>query len=159
MPHIVEPPSSPSINIPFKQLILALSEELGSLFLPVDEKAQSAAGVVLNHTAYYALMREMVLRLYKENALRSINGPVSLYACLDAVGDLRGNRIRNQGDIDEIQLIDRVGELLVELFSNTPSPTHSRQNRRTGSSTQLRPMTRSENVFPIRSLSGVDRPN
>lgn len=124
-------PRSIKRSITYMSLIKHIAEHLGAVYFPLNPDADSPLTLVLPESAYHSILKEIVIRIYQENRARHLQSPVSLFPSLDAIGAIRGRLSREQTDIEQIALVDRIGALVVAYFpASTPSTTTRRSERR-----------------------------
>lgn len=116
-------PDTLPATLSYQKLIQQIAEQLGAVYFPLNRQADSPLNMVEPESAYAPLLKEVVSRIYAENRSRHLHSPVSLFPCLDAVGKIRGELSRSQADVEQIALVDRIGEILVTTL---PAPQTNR---------------------------------
>lgn len=102
--------------LPFIDYIQFISDMLGGDLLPLNKQSNEVKKMVNERAIDYELMRSILTEVQKHNSVFYKNDQVEAYPTLDALGLIRGNLLRNKGDVHQISLIDRIGELTVSFF-------------------------------------------
>ncbi len=105
-------------ELTFEHVLNEISTALGDDHFPLNHHPHHDAlsTVIDEHAVHYQLMKKMVLEIARQNGVRYPDHHISMYATLDALGLVRGQLVRENGDIDQITLIDHIGSIVVELF-------------------------------------------
>ena len=114
----------------FIAYLLFLSDMLGGDLFPLIRDANEINLLVSHRAIDYELIRSIVKEIQLHNAVFYPGDSLQAYPTLDALGKLRGQLLRNRGDVHQISLIDRIGELSVSFFNLGAEPastdnTHS----------------------------------
>lgn len=99
-----------------------VSDMLGGDILPLDAQCKDMLHLVSQRAIDYELMRKIVAEIQKHNAVFQQHELIEAFPTLDALGIIRGDLIQNKGDIHQISLLDRIGELTVSFFNLTIKP-------------------------------------
>lgn len=134
MPPLHRMPDSDHRFILYLQFI---SDTLGGDVFPLKQETNDIHRLVCERAIDYSLIKKITAEIRKRNAVFQANDVLEAYSTLDALGSVRANLLDNQGDIHQISLVDRIGELTVRFFNLTHS-----QNK-TDASTPL------ESVAPV----------
>ena len=119
-------------ELTFEQVLNEISVELGDDHFPLNNRAhhEALSTVIDEHAVHYQLMKKTVLEIARQNGVRYPDHGVSLYATLDALGLVRGQLVRENGDVDQIALIDHMGSIVVALFkAKRPIHLHPQARR------------------------------
>lgn len=114
MPPSHEPTEPPERFIDYLRFI---SDMLGGDILPLDTHTHALTSLVAQRAIDYELMREIVAEILKHNAVFHKNDAIEAYPTLDALGIMRGQLMQHKGDVNQICLLDRMGELTVSYFN------------------------------------------
>ncbi len=107
-----------------------MSDTLGGDVLPIMDDSHNMRSLISERAIDYELMRAVITSLQKHNCVFHLNDKVELYPCLDALGEIRGNLIYEGGDINQIGLLDRMGEITLSFFNITSAhPTAKKQTQ------------------------------
>jgi len=93
---------------------------LGGDLFPIDPHNHDIATLVSQRAIDYELIRSIVKKVQLHNAVFTLKDSLQAYPTLDALGELRGQLLRNRGDVHQISLLDRIGELTVSFFNLRP---------------------------------------
>jgi hypothetical protein len=93
---------------------------LGGDLFPLEKESDDISKLVSHRAIDYELIRAIVKEIQLHNAAFYLHDKLNAYPTLDALGKLRGQLLRNKGDIHQISLIDRIGELSVSFFNLSP---------------------------------------
>lgn len=105
-----------------------ISEMLGGDIFPL-ELSRGDIETVLSHRAIdYELIRRIVTEVRRHNAVFQLSDLLEPYPTLDALGLVRGQLHHHRGDIHQISLVDRIGELTVTFFNLAPDQAGAAQN-------------------------------
>ncbi len=99
-----------------------VSDMLGGDILPLDAQCKDMHHLVSHRAIDFELMRKIVAEIQKHNAVFQQHEFIEAFPTLDALGIIRGDLIQNKGDIHQISLLDRIGELTVSFFKLTTKP-------------------------------------
>ena len=122
----------------FIDYLTFVSDMLGGDILPIDKQAEDLNNLISHRAIDYVLIRSIVLEIQKHNVIFHQNERIHPFPTLDALGNIRGNLLQKKGDIHQISLLDRIGELTVSYFNLTPDSLDKTQQRKTA------------RVFPIK---------
>lgn len=108
-----------------------VSDMLGGDLFPLNREAKEINLLVSHRAIDYELIRSIVKEIQLHNVVFYPGDKLQGYPTLDALGKLRGQLLRNKGDIHQISLIDRIGEFSVNFFNLgaeavNPENTHTR---------------------------------
>ncbi len=118
-----------------------LAEALGEAQLPVNGRWQRAAEIVRADAVHYPLVKKIVADLYKRGRCSKPSDPISIDAILDYLGQLHYELETEPGnDLDAIELVERIGEISVSLFSASGDPKTLRRPDRDGTPGLRRPL-------------------
>jgi hypothetical protein len=101
----------------FQTYLQFISDMLGGDLFPLESGESDISSLVSHRAIDYELVRSIVREIQLHNAVFYLTDKLSAYATLDALGALRGQLLRRRGDINQISLIDRIGELTVTFFN------------------------------------------
>ena len=104
-------------SLGFIDYIQFISDMLGGDLLPLNKQSNDVKKMVNERAIDYELMRSILAEVQKHNSVFYKNDHVEAYPTLDALGLIRGKLLRNKGDVHQISLIDRIGELTVSFFN------------------------------------------
>jgi hypothetical protein len=107
----------------FKVYLQFISDMLGGDLFPLNRDAKEIDLMVSQRAIDYELIRSIVKQVQLHNAAFYPGDRLQAYLTLDALGKLRGKLLRNKGDIHQISLIDRIGELSVSFFNLSTEAT------------------------------------
>lgn len=113
----------------FIEYLRFISDMLGGDVLSLDTQANELRQLISHRTIDYELMRDIVLEIQKHNAIFHQNEYIEAFPTLDALGIIRGELMHHKGDVNQISLLDHMGELTVSFF-NLQAPTQVSDNRR-----------------------------
>lgn len=85
--------------------------------MPIETEEHEIKSIISQRAIDYELMRNLVREIQKRNVVFYCHEDIEAYATLDALGAIRGKLIRHKGDIHQISLLDRIGELTVSIFN------------------------------------------
>ena len=94
-----------------------VSDMLGGDIFPLNRNAKEINLLVSHRAIDYELIRAIVKQIQLHNTVFYPGDRLEAYPTLDALGKLRGQLLRKKGDIHQISLIDRIGELSVSFFN------------------------------------------
>jgi len=116
------PPSSKQTDCPqpFIRYLQFVSDMLGGDLFPLEKEGNDINKLVSHRAIDYELIRAIVKEIQLHNAAFYLHDKLHAYPTLDALGKLRGQLLQNRGDIHQISLIDRIGELSVSFFNLGP---------------------------------------
>jgi len=113
------PPSSKKTDFPhsFLAYFQFVSDMLGGDLFPLEPRDNAINTLVSHRAIDYELIRQIVKKVQIHNTAFHLSDPVQAYPTLDALGELRGQLLRSKGDVHQISLIDRIGELSISFFN------------------------------------------
>jgi len=116
------PPSSKQTDNPlsFISYLQFVSDMLGGDLFPLQPDSTDIRSLVSHRAIDYELIRSIVKEIQQQNTVFYLSDSLQAYPTLDALGKLRGQLLKNKGDIHQISLIDRIGELSVSYFNLSP---------------------------------------
>lgn len=116
------PPSSKQTENPlsFIAYLQFVSDMLGGDLFPLEPDSTDITSLVSQRAIDYELIRSIVKEIQQHNAAFYLSDSLQAYPTLDALGKLRGDLLQHKGDIHQISLIDRIGELSVSFFNLSP---------------------------------------
>ena len=115
------PPKQPShANESFQTYLQFVSDMLGGDLFPLDIENRDINSLISHRAIDYELVCSIVREIQLHNTVFYLTDKLTAYATLDALGKLRGKLLRRRGDINQISLIDRIGELTVTFFNISP---------------------------------------
>jgi hypothetical protein len=116
------PPSSKQTDCSqsFIRYLQFVSDMLGGDLFPLEKEGHDISKLVSHRAIDYELIRAIVKEIQLHNAAFYLSDKLQAYPTLDALGKLRGKLLQNKGDIHQISLIDRIGELSVSFFNLSP---------------------------------------
>ena len=94
-----------------------VSDMLGGDIFPVDWQANDIRSLVSQRAIDYQLIHRILREIQSHNALTRLQDKLDPWDTLDALGKVRGELLVRKGDIHQISLIDRIGELTVSFFN------------------------------------------
>ena len=97
--------------------LLFVSDMLGGDLFPVDWQARELNSLVSHRAIDYELIHRIVREIRTHNAVTRLYDRLEPWDTLDALGKVRGELLKRKGDINQISLIDRIGELTVSFFN------------------------------------------
>ncbi len=124
-------PSSPELST-FVHYCTTVAQQLGGHRFPLNADAKQLDELLDPNAIHYSLTRQVLFEVYAAHQLQNIRQPIEAYTVLDALGAIRGDLLDKRGDVDQIALIDQIGELTVAYFKleqptlNTPPPVRSK---------------------------------
>ncbi len=104
----------------FLNYLRFVSDMLGGDILPLVNDGQDVDRLIAEQAIDYELMQQLVKNIRLHNSVIGVNDLIVPYPTLDALGELRGKLLRQRGDVNQISLIDRIGELTVSYFNLSP---------------------------------------
>lgn len=100
-----------------------LSDMLGGDVFPLNREQHELRNLINERAIDYNLIQRISRAVMNHNAVFQLHDRVEAYATLDALGSIRGELLDNKGDVHQISLIDRIGELTVSFFNlSTQNP-------------------------------------
>ncbi len=116
------PPSSKQTDCSqsFLRYLQFVSDMLGGDLFPLEKEGDDINKLVSDRAIDYELIRAIVKEIQLHNAAFHLRDKLNAYPTLDALGKLRGQLMQNKGDIHQISLLDRIGELSVSFFNLGP---------------------------------------
>lgn len=100
-----------------------VSDMLGGDIFPLKQETTDINNLICERAIDYALIKKITAEVKKHNTVFQLNDCLEAYPTLDALGSIRANLLDHKGDIHQISLIDRIGELTVSFF-NLQYPSH-----------------------------------
>ncbi len=128
MPNRQEPTDTPERFIDYLTFV---SDMLGGDILPINPQSEHIGDLISHRAIDYVLIRSIVLEIQKHNSISHQNERIQAFPTLDALGKIRGNLLQKRGDIHQISLLDRIGELTVSYFNLTPESVSKPQQQKT----------------------------
>ena len=116
----------------FKAYLQFVSDMLGGDLFPLNRDAKEIDLMVSQRAIDYELIRSIVKQVQLHNAAFYPGDRLQAYLTLDALGNLRGKLLRNKGDIHQISLIDRIGELSVSFFNLSAEAVNTEDSQSRG---------------------------
>ena len=113
-------PSSdpPAEEIPsFLNYLQFISDMLGGDLFPLDAESEDIRSIVSHRAIDYELILAIVREIQQHNVVFHRGELLQAYPTLDALGQVRRQLIERRGDIHQISLVDRIGELTVSFFN------------------------------------------
>jgi len=116
------PPSNkPNSEAPsFIAYLEFISDMLGGDLFPLDLSNNDVRSLVSHRAIDYELICSIVKEVRLHNAAFYLSDTLQAYPTLDALGKIRGQLLQSKGDINQISLVDRIGELSVSFFNLSP---------------------------------------
>ncbi len=113
------PPSTPKTESAFSfgNYLQFLSDMLGGDIFPLQREQSDPGKQICERSIDYNLNRKVVSEVQKYNLVFQLQDPLEPYPTLDALGAIRAHLLDHKGDIHQISLIDRMGELTVSFFN------------------------------------------
>ena len=113
------PPSNqmPEFDSQFISYLQFVSDMLGGDVFPLKQEASDIHKLISERAIDYNLIKKITTEIQKHNAVFQLNDRLEPYATLDALGSVRAHLLDNKGDIHQISLVDRIGELSVSFFN------------------------------------------
>lgn len=90
---------------------------LGGDIFPLKQETTDIRNLICERAIDYALIKKITTEIRKHNTVFQLNDHLDAYSTLDALGSVRANLLDHKGDIHQISLIDRIGELTVSFFN------------------------------------------
>jgi len=94
-----------------------LSDMLGGDVFPLNRDQHDVRHLINERAIDYTLIQHITRTVINHNTVFQLFDRVEAYATLDALGSIRGDLLDNKGDVHQISLIDRIGELTVSFFN------------------------------------------
>jgi len=113
------PPSkhNPEHEFSFGNYLRFVSDMLGGDIFPIKPAPEELRSLICERAIDYNLAHKITLEIIKHNAVFKRQDTLEAYSTLDALGALRAQLLDNKGDVNQISLIDRMGELTVSFFN------------------------------------------
>lgn len=108
-----------------------ISDMLGGDIFPLDVNCKDIRSIVSHSAIDYELILTIVLEIQQHNLAFRQADSLEAYPTLDALGKVRKQLHEHRGDIHQISLLDRIGELSVSFFNLTPDESTSDAERET----------------------------
>ena len=126
------PPSSKQTDcsLTFIAYLQFISDMLGGDLFPLEADSHDIDSLISQRAIDYELVRAIVKEVQQHNAAFYLSDSLQAYPTLDALGIVRGNLLRHKGDIHQISLIDRIGELSVSFFNLIPEAVRAKPESR-----------------------------
>lgn len=102
--------------ITFRTLCAHLSERIGRHYLPLDTDAHAIGELLEEGSAHHDLVKTLLHDLYATAGCRGLDDSAPLLPLLDCLGETRHALKERGGDVDQLCLIDDLGEALVALY-------------------------------------------
>ncbi|MFT5258537.1 MAG: hypothetical protein ACI9J2_000114 [Saprospiraceae bacterium] len=112
--------ASRASKVSFITFVSYLSEQIKGHRFSIDPQAKELNQLFDPNTIHYRLSRQVIVDIYQTHQLQNLNQIVEPYKVLDSLGIIRGKLLDSNGDIDQINLIDLIGELTVQYFELEP---------------------------------------
>lgn len=109
----------------FNAYLQFVSDMLGGDLFPLELGNNDMNALVSHRAIDYELICSIVREIRQKNAAFYLNDTLQPYLTLDALGTLRGHLLAHKGDINQISLIDRIGELTVSFFNLGPEAVYT----------------------------------
>lgn len=97
-----------------------VSDMLGGDLFPLELDNNELHSLISHRAIDYELIRSIVKEIQQHNTVLYRTDSLQAYPTLDALGKIRGQLLSRKGDIHQISLIDRIGELTVTFFNLMP---------------------------------------
>ena len=115
----------------FRQLIQGLEHRVGYHQLPLNPSARDIRTLFDNTPLHQDLMRRLVHAIYRKNACRSLDDPVTRHDTFDAVGPIRHEVIKSQNsDVDLHHLFEELCTAIDAVFAVESRESASRTGQR-----------------------------
>ena len=113
------PPSNqkPEFDYHFSAYLQFVSDMLGGDIFPLKQEASDIHNLICERAIDYSLIKKITAEIQKYNTVFQLNDRLEPYPTLDALGSVRAHLLDHKGDIHQISLIDRIGELSVSFFN------------------------------------------
>lgn len=115
--------------------MLRLADQIGRHHLPVVDDAHEISEFLGDDAIHHELVKSVVRSVYRANRCGHLNALISANPTFDAIGKIRGEMLRSkETDIEAIRLMDQIGDLVSQFFTETESnfsdrPCDSRSSR------------------------------
>ena len=100
----------------FIDFVCFLANTIEGHTFSINEQAKELNELFDQNSIHYALTRQVLADIYKAHQCQNLRQAIKPFNVLDILGQTRGQLLDKKGDIDQINLIDRMGELTVEYF-------------------------------------------
>ena len=108
----------PAEELPtFLNYLQFISDMLGGDLFPLDTRSSDLRSVVSHRAIDYELILGIVREIQTHNVVFKRQDLLQGYPTLDALGQVRRKLVECRGDIHQISLVDRIGELTVSFFN------------------------------------------
>jgi len=126
------PPSNQHTELgdSFIQYLEFLSDMLGGDVFPLNREQHDVRKLIHERTIDYALIQLITRTVINHNAVFQLADRVEAYATLDALGAIRADLLDHKGDVHQISLIDRIGELTVSFFNLSTQASSQQQHKK-----------------------------
>lgn len=94
-----------------------VSDMLGGDIFPLKQQTTDINNLICERAIDYSLIKKITTEIKNHNAVFQLNDRLEAYPTLDALGSVRAHLLDHKGDIHQISLIDRIGELTVSFFN------------------------------------------
>lgn len=114
-------PSNPgSESTSFIEYLQFVSDMLGGDLFPLESGKNEIRSIVSHSAIDYELIVKIVREIQQHNVVFHRTDMLEAYPTLDALGQVRKQLLERRGDIHQISLVDRIGELTVSFFNLAP---------------------------------------
>ena len=107
----------PDFDYQFIAYLQFISDMLGGDIFPIRQQQTNIRKLISERAIDYTLITRITAEIQKHNAILKPQDHLEPYPTLDALGSIRASLLDNQGDIHQISLLDRIGELTVSFFN------------------------------------------
>ena len=116
------PSRPPQVIATYRNLMVFLSDAIGSHQLPLIKEAMRPKEFVAPDAVHYDLVKKIAHSVYKANRCFHINAPVNYERTFNALGIIHGELIRSsKTDIDQMNLIHDIGVRAADFFDSCHS--------------------------------------
>lgn len=111
-------PDPPAEEIPtFFNFLQFVSDMLGGDLFPLETQTEDIRSIVSHRAIDYELILSIVREVQQHNVVFHGHDLLQAYPTLDALGQVRRKLIETRGDIHQISMVDRIGQLTVSYFN------------------------------------------
>lgn len=108
----------PAEELPtFLNYLQFISDMLGGDLFPLKGDHEDIRSIVSHRAIDYELIHAIVREIQQHNVVFHSHDLLQAYPTLDALGQVRRKLVERRGDIHQISLVDRIGELTVSFFN------------------------------------------
>jgi len=131
----------PEFDYLFSAYLQFISDMLGGDIFPLKQETSDIHSLICERAIDYSLIKKITAEIQKHNAVFQLNDRLQPYPTLDALGSVRAHLLDHKGDIHQISLVDRIGELSVSFF-NLPYPRQKPPGSADGASASVHSIRR-----------------